>query len=97
MLACLSEDTLFENTYPAPDGTRYSGRAAVAAFWDEFLQGAAAVHFEEEEIFALGDRCILRWRYAWRGHDGGEGHVRGVDLYRVREGLIVEKLSYVKG
>ncbi len=97
MLACLSEDTVFENTHPAPDGERYVGRTAVAAFWDEFLRAAEQVHIEVEEIFALGDRCVMRWRYEWHGRDGGRGHVRGVDLYRVRDGLIVEKLSYVKG
>jgi ketosteroid isomerase-like protein len=97
MLECLSEDTVFENTSPAPDGERYVGRAAVAAFWGEFLRAAERVHIEVEEVFALGDRCVMRWRYEWRGQDGGPGHVRGVDLYRVRGGLIVEKLSYVKG
>ncbi len=97
MLACLAQDTLFENTQPPPDGSRYVGRAAVAAFWDEFLRSADRVHIEVEELFALGDRCVMRWRYDWRSHDGGQGHVRGVDLYRVRDGLIVEKLSYVKG
>ncbi len=97
MLACLSEDTVFENTQPSPDGTRYTGRIAVASFWTEFLRGASSVHIEAEETFALGERCVMRWRYAWRGHDGRQGHVRGVDVYRVRDGLIVEKLSYVKG
>jgi hypothetical protein len=35
---------------------------------------------------------VVRWRYAW-----GDGHVRGVDVFRVRGGLVAEKLSYVKG
>ena len=28
---------------------------------------------------------------------GTKGHVRGVDVFRVKDGLISEKLSYVKG
>ena len=39
-----------------------------------------------------GDRVVQRVRYSW-----DEGHVRLVDLYRVTDGKIVEKLSYVKG
>ena len=35
---------------------------------------------------------VARWRY-----DYGDGHVRGVDLFTVRDGLVAEKLSYVKG
>ena len=29
--------------------------------------------------------------------DGAAGHVRGVDVLRFRDGLVAEKLSYVKG
>jgi ketosteroid isomerase-like protein len=97
MLACLTEDTVFENTDPAPDGTRFEGRAAVRSFWEQFLEGSSAARIEAEEIFAAGDRCVLRWIYTWEDARGVEGHIRGVDLYRVRGGLIAEKLSYVKG
>jgi len=34
--------------------------------------------------------------YSWV-KDGTRGHVRGVDVFRVRAGLVAEKLSYVKG
>jgi hypothetical protein len=39
----------------------------------------------------------MRWRYEWVEAAGRQGHVRGVDVYRVRDGVIAEKLSYVKG
>ena len=97
MLACLTEDTVFENTYPAPDGTRYEGRTAVRSFWKGFLEGSPAARIEAQEVFASGDRCVMRWVYTWVDVRGVEGHIRGVDLYRVRGGLIAEKLSYVKG
>lgn len=97
MRACLTEDTVFENTHPAPDGTRYEGRSAVRSFWEEFLEGPTSPRIEAEEIFAAGDRCVMRWTYTWVDADGVEGHIRGVDVYRLRGGLIAEKLSYVKG
>lgn len=97
MLDCLTEDTLFENTYPAPDGSRVVGREAVAAFWQQFFVDSPGAHIEAEEVFASRDRCVMRWRYEWRERDGTPGHVRGVDIYRLREGRIAEKLSYVKG
>ena len=37
-------------------------------------------------------RVVQRWRYSWV-----DGHVRGIDVFRVRDGLVSEKLSYVKG
>lgn len=33
--------------------------------------------FETEEIFAAGDRCVVRWKYHWR-REGEAGHIRGV-------------------
>ena len=92
MMALMTEDCVFENTFPAPDGTRYEGKEAVGKFWEDFFRNSANAHIEIEEIFGMGLRCVMRWRYSW-----GEGHIRGVDVYQIRDGLIYEKLSYVKG
>jgi len=92
MMKLMSEDCVFENTDPAPDGTVYSGKQAVTLFWQDFFQQSPQARIEIEDIFGFGEKCIMRWRYSW-----GEGHVRGVDLFKVEDGLIREKLSYVKG
>lgn len=97
MMALMGEDCVFENTYPPPDGTRLVGRAAERAFWQDFFAASRAAAIDVEEIFACADRCTMRWTYRWQDAAGQPGHVRGVDLYRIRDGLIVEKLSYVKG
>jgi len=96
MLRFLTEDCVFENTYPAPDGTRYEGLAAVRGFWDDFFLVDQDQTISIEEIFALGNRCVMRWVYRWND-SGIVGHVRGVDIYSLREDRISEKLSYVKG
>ena len=97
MMACLTDDTVFENTEPAPDGERFEGKAAVGAFWKAFLASSAQARIEVEELVACGERVVMRWRYAWTDTSGASGHVRGVDVYRLRRGRIAEKLSYVKG
>ena len=48
-------------------------------------------------MFEAGDRCVVRWVFRWQEADGRPGHVRGVDLFRVRDGKVAEKLVYVKG
>jgi uncharacterized protein (TIGR03086 family) len=93
-LALVTDDIVFESTAPAPDGQRHAGRAAVRAAWTEVM-GTPGMSFTEEETFVSGDRAVVRWRYGWEGAD--PGHVRGVDVLRFRDGLICEKLSYVKG
>lgn len=97
VLRAFSEDCVFENTYPAPDGTRYEGLQELRLFWTEFFRSNQQSSFEIEEIFALGDRCVMRWSYHWLDTGGQPGHIRGVDIYRVKNGKISEKLSYVKG
>jgi GNAT superfamily N-acetyltransferase/ketosteroid isomerase-like protein len=97
MLRWLTEDTVFENTYPPPDGQRFEGKPAVGSFWQGFFQGSGTSLIQPEEIFATGDRVIMRWTYRWTDAQGQDGHIRGVDVYKLRDGLISEKLSYVKG
>jgi ketosteroid isomerase-like protein len=90
-LALTTDDCIFEATTPAPDGARAQGRAELAAAWQPIFAQTAS-RFSTEEAFVAGDRVIVRWRYDWPG-----GHVRGVDVMRVRNGLVAEKLAYVKG
>lgn len=97
MMSLMTDDCLFENTDPAPDGTVYSGKAAVTRFWQDFFRESPQAHIEIEEIFGMGHHCIMRWKYTWVDSTGQAGHVRGVDVFKLRENLISEKLSYVKG
>ena len=96
IMSCMTADCVFENTRPAPDGTRITGQTAVRAFWEEFFRRSPQARFETEDVIAAGDRCVVQWAYHWI-RDGTAGHVRGVDVFRVRDGKVAEKLSYVKG
>lgn len=95
VMALMTDDCIFESTFPAPNGERHIGQAAVRKYWEHFFTNTEEPRFENEEMFATGDRVVSRWRFAWGG--GSPGHVRGVDVYRVREGKVAEKLAYVKG
>jgi ketosteroid isomerase-like protein len=94
VMALMTVDCIFENTLPGPDGERFEGAQAVRAFWGRFFAATPRGRFETEEIFAAGDRCVVRWVFHW---DDTGGHVRGVDVMRVRDGRVAEKLAYVKG
>lgn len=94
IMAMMTDDCIFEDT-PPPDGQRYVGQAAVRAYWERFFSESPAARFAAEDCFASGDRCVVTWRYSWEPN--GDGHVRGVDLFRVRDGKVAEKLAYVKG
>ncbi|MEU4191066.1 TIGR03086 family metal-binding protein [Kribbella sp. NPDC026611] len=97
VMALVTDDLVFETTSPAPDGTRIAGAAAVRAEWEKLFASTDDPQFETEETVVLGSRAVVRWRYSWREASGDRGHVRGVDVLRLRDGKIAEKLSYVKG
>ena len=97
MMKCMSDDCVFEDTNPAPDGTAYQGKEAVTRYWEAFFRESPQAHIEIEEISGLGLRCVMRWKYDWTDRAGKKGHVRGVDIFKLKDGLISEKLSYVKG
>jgi uncharacterized protein (TIGR03086 family) len=88
--AACADDAVFVDTTP-PGGVTHRGPAAIAAAFGRVFESPGAT-FDTEEGFVAGDRAVFRWRYGWDG-----GHVLGVDVFRVRDGKVAEKLSYVKG
>lgn len=97
IVAAMTDDCRFESTSP-PDGVVYEGRTAVRGAWADLFAAAPDATFETEDRLVAGDRAVVRWTYRWGGGDGPDGgHVRGVDLYVVRDGKVAEKRSYVKG
>ena len=90
-LALVTSDCVFDATGPAPDGTRCEGTDAIRAAWQPIFDDRAS-NFVAEETFATDDRVVQLWSYSWAG-----GHIRGGDVFRVRDGLVAEKFSCVKG
>lgn len=96
LAAVLTDDTVFEDTSPAPDGRRIEGKAAVVDFWRAwFLKNADAV-FDAEDVIVSGDRAVVLWVYR-KQRNGQPWHIRGVDVFTVRDGKVAAKLAYVKG
>jgi ketosteroid isomerase-like protein len=96
VMKAMTEDCVFESTSP-PAGDRHVGQAAVRAAWEAFFAASPTAHFEAEEMIITNDRGIVRWIYSWSEDDGTSGSVHGVDVLRVRDGKIAEKMAYVKG
>ena len=92
----LTEDTLFEDTSPAPDGRRIDGKAAVVEFWRAWFVRNPDARFEAEEMIVSGSRATVLWVYR-KMRNGQSWHLRGVDVFTVRDGKVAAKLAYVKG
>lgn len=96
MTRLMSDDCLIEYFEPAPDGGVHQGKEAITSFWHDYFSENAEAKIDIEEIFSLGDRCIVRWILRWLDESGRANHIRGVDIFRVRDGAIRQQLSYAK-
>jgi ketosteroid isomerase-like protein len=92
----MTDDTIFENTSPPPDGRRIDGKRAVVEFWRAWFARNPDARFEAEEMIVAGDRAVVRWIYR-KVQNGEPWHLRGVDVFTVRDGKVAAKLAYVKG
>ncbi|PYX46622.1 MAG: nuclear transport factor 2 family protein [Acidobacteria bacterium] len=96
LAAVLTDDTVFEDTSPAPDGRRVEGKAAVVDFWRTWFARNADAIFDAEDVIVSGDRAIVLWVYR-KQRNGQPWHILGVDVFTVRNGKVAAKLAYVKG
>jgi ketosteroid isomerase-like protein len=96
LAALLTEDSVFEDTSPAPDGRRVEGKAAVVEFWRGWFARNSGARFEAEEVIVSGNRAVVRWVYH-KMRDGQPWRLRGVDIFTVRDGKVAAKLAYLKG
>ena len=96
-MALVTDDCVFENTSPPPDGGRYEGRSAIRTFLEDFFQSTPSIDFQTEDLFASGNRCVVRWVFHWTNSVGEHGHMRGVDVFHIRNGKMAEDFAYVKG
>lgn len=91
-MSLVHPDAIFDATGPAPDGQIYRGRSEIREAWKPIFANVSSMFTVEDTYAVTADSVVQTRRYDW-----GEGHVRGVDLFMVRDNKILEKRSYVKG
>jgi predicted SnoaL-like aldol condensation-catalyzing enzyme len=96
MMRLLSDNCRMESSSPAPGGAAYSGKQAITQFFHDFFLKSPNAHSEIEDIFGFGYRCVMRWKHTWSDSREKKEYIRGVDIFQIKDGLICEKLSYVK-
>ena len=89
-LDLVTEDCVFESARPDAVGARIVGRAALREAWQASFANPSG-EFEVEDTIVAGDRVVQLWRFV-----SNDRVVRGVDVLRVRDGLVAEKFGYVK-
>lgn len=86
----------------APDATSYepgqpplTGHEALRAFFNGVAGGFSRIHFQADEIFAVGNEAAVKWSANGTGHNGKEARFAGIDIFTVNsDGLIQTLRAY---
>ncbi len=79
---------------PSKEIGTIAGRNAVLQYWKALFERCPDVRWEIEEMIGWGDRCVLCRRSRLFDVENAGG--RGLDLFRIKNGLIVEHDAYEK-
>ena len=98
ILACVTDDFEWRLAAgpDAPDGRIVRGREAVRSALQERDREIAEMRYSETEVTIAGDKVFGSFRATGRKRDGTAVDMRGLDVYRIRDGKIALKDSYWK-
>mgnify|MGYP002633645913 CR=1 FL=1 len=96
MLGLFSEDIRFEDVLADFGGVTYRGSNKVAQYFKDRFQQYPGIYLEQEELFSLGTRCILRWKVSLDIKSPESDSFRGISLFQVRNGSVTEIVSYAR-
>jgi ketosteroid isomerase-like protein len=97
IMAHFAPDAVFDSPRgPDPWGRRFEGADAVRAGFTARFEGIPDVRYGDDGHFVSGDRGASEWTLTGTTTEGERLHVRGCDLWTLRDGFIVRKDSFWK-
>lgn len=97
LMSFMTADCVFEaSAGPEVCGTRYAGREAVRAGFEDVWATFPDAHWAGARHFVSGDRGVSEWTFTGTRADGTRVEVHGCDLFTFRDGKIALKNSYRK-
>jgi ketosteroid isomerase-like protein len=92
------EDVFFEHWH----GAIVRGKEALHQAWAPWFENHGGFRFTTEDLFVdeAEQKVLYRWQLDWpsleKGYEGRAETRRGVDIIHLRDGRIIQKLTYSK-
>ncbi|MDF1619536.1 nuclear transport factor 2 family protein [Pseudothioclava nitratireducens] len=77
-------------------GTRIDGAEAIAKAFAGVWAAMPDAEWADHRHFVCGDRAVSEWTFKGTDAQGQRIEAQGVDLFTLRDGLIVEKQAFRK-
>lgn len=92
--ALMHED--YHSEQPAHPSRAFVGQAQMRANWKAILEGIP--DFQAEQLRSIDDGDITWSEWSWSGHrvDGQDVQIRGVTLFKIRDGKIASGRLYME-
>lgn len=97
VMKAFADDCVFY-TVGGPDanGTTIVGKDAMARAFTAVWEGMKDAHWAQRGHLVVGDRAVSEWTFSGTRADGKRIEADGVDLFRIRDGKVVEKNAFRK-
>lgn len=96
LLSLYREDCVLETGQAADGKGVVRGSGSIRAYWQDFFLRHPQAFLLVEESYNVDYRCVMQWTLKWHSAAGQEIQRRGVDLFKVMNGVIYEQLCYLK-
>jgi uncharacterized protein (TIGR02246 family) len=93
VIAAFAVDGVFR---PGGAGESFEGRQAATSRMFGFLEQHAAGELESLTVFASGDEVFNEWRWTGTTLEGESVESHGADYFRLRDGQIILRSTFVK-
>lgn len=98
VMTLFAEDSVFYAAAgPEVFGRKVEGAAAIAKAFEAVWTAMPDAHWEHHGHFVHGDdRAVSEWTFSGTNTDGTRVEAQGADLFKLRDGLIIEKQAFRK-
>lgn len=96
VISLFSEDAVFSASVGPEPGRTLTGLSEIAPAVRQMLLAAKGSQFLIREILPLEDGAVVTWTQTGTTDVGQHLNVKGIDVFKVRDGVIILKNAYRK-
>ncbi len=96
VLAVMAEDAVFVATTGPEPGRSFRGRDNIRRLFASLMSPSSTVRLRVESTYVVGDTAIVLWTTIDAASQPEHAAMRGLDVFRVKDNLIILKDAYRK-
>jgi len=96
VMSLFADDAVFVGSVGSEPGQTHRGRAEIAPAVEKMLSAAQGTRFHVREVIPFDGGAVVTWAVDGTAGGGQAMNVKGIDVFRVRDGTVTFKDAYRK-